>query len=333
MMMSTAPANILVRAPNWIGDAVMSTSFLAALPAQESGARVTVLAHQRAAPVFLHHPGVGRVITIGAKDPLWKTALGIRRERFDRAYILPLSLSSALIAWAAGIPERAGYDADCRGPLLTRRLRYDKAGFRSRHLVEDYAALADAHGQTKPPEVFLAGEEMRWAGEWLKGRGFTDAGTVGFGPGAAYGPAKRWPMERWIELGRRLKQQGRRVLIFGSFEESRLCKEIERNIGTTAVSLAGGTDLRQSAALIAQCRAFVTNDSGVMHLAAAVGTRVTALFGSTNPAWTGPWGGRHAVLTTKEPCSPCYARTCRYGHYNCLNKITVEDVWNAAVPS
>lgn len=330
--MSSSTSSILVRAPNWIGDAVMSTSFLAVLRASEPGARVTVLAHQRVVLVYQHNPAVEQVMTFGAKNPLWKIARDVRRERFGCAYILPLSLSSALIAWLAGVPERTGYDADCRGILLTRKLPYDKSDFRSRHLIEGYAALLGKPAEVRPPEVFLVEPEMRWAGEWLKARGFLDSDVIGFGPGAAYGPAKRWPMERWIELGRRLKQQGKRVLIFGSFDESRLCREIERNIGTTAVSLAGGTDLRQSAALIALCRAFVTNDTGVMHLAAAVGTRVVALFGSTSPVWTRPWGDRHTILTTKETCSPCYGRTCRFGHYNCLNKISVDDVWQALQP-
>ena len=324
--MSNNPTNILVRAPNWIGDAVMSTSFIRALQEHDPDARISVLAHQRVAPLFEHNPAVERIIRFAPGESLWAIAARLRRERFDRCYVLPLSFSSALVTRLAGIADRIGYSSECRGILLTNKLPFEQSRFRSRHLIEDYAALLGTPGPIHSPEVFLAKDEVTWAHRWLEQRRLLGKTVIGFGPGATYGPAKRWPAERWIELGRRLKAQGRAVLIFGSLDESRLCKEIERNIGTTAVSLAGGTDLRQSAALIALCTAFVTNDTGVMHLAAAVGTKVIALFGSTNPAWTRPWGERHRVLYSREACSPCYARTCRYGHYNCLLTLGVDDV-------
>lgn len=322
----TGRTSILVRAPNWIGDAVMSTSFIAALRQRSPGAAVTLLTHARVEPVFRHNPAIDRIVPFDSRGRLWRASLGLRREGFVEAYVLPLSFSSALSALLAGASRRTGYGAEHRGFLLDVAPSYGKVDFRSRHLVEDYLALIGRPGPVPPPEVFLLEDEVKWAQRWLGQRGFTGPDVIGFGPGATYGPAKRWPAGRWIELGRRLKQRGARVLIFGSFDESRLCKEIERNIGTTAVSLAGGTDLRQSAALIAHCRAFVTNDTGVMHLAAAVGTRVVALFGSTSPAWTRPWGGGHAVLCAHEPCAPCYARTCRFGHYNCLSKLSVDQV-------
>ncbi len=322
-------SNVLVRAPNWIGDAVISTSFLAALRAIQPSARVTVLAHARVEPVFRHNPAVDEIVGFGGRAGLWRRSLDLRKRAFDSAYVLPLSFSSALAAALTGAGRRTGYGSEHRGRLLTDAHAFDEGAFRSRHLVADYLALLGSAGAVPPPEVFLLEGEVRWAQQWLDGRGLSGGGVVGFGPGATYGPAKRWPPDRWIELGRRLKQRGSRVLIFGSFAESRECKEIERNIGTTAVSLAGGMDLRQSAALIAHCRAFVTNDTGVMHLAAAVGTPVVALFGSTNPSWTGPWGGRHAVLRSHEPCSPCYARTCRFGHYACLRKLSVDRVLDA----
>ncbi|MCU0606755.1 MAG: lipopolysaccharide heptosyltransferase II [Candidatus Edwardsbacteria bacterium] len=322
----TDRTDILVRAPNWIGDAVMSTSFLAALRRRSPDAAVTLLAHARVEPVFRHNPAVGRTVAFGARGGLWRASLGLRRERFAEAWVLPLSFSSALSAWLAGAGRRAGYGSERRAFLLTDAPAFDQRAFRSRHLVEDYLALLGPAAAVPPPEVFLLEDEIAWAQRWLAGRGLEGGEVVGFGPGATYGPAKRWPSDRWIELGRRLKQRGARVLVFGSFAESRECKEIERNIGTTAVSLAGGMDLRQSAALIAHCRAFVTNDTGVMHLAAAVGTPVVALFGSTNPSWTGPWGGRHAVLSTHQPCSPCYARSCRFGHYDCLRDLSVDRV-------
>lgn len=319
---------LLVRAPNWIGDAVMSLGFLAALRKARPEGEVTVLANEGVADIFRGHPAVDGLIVFRKGEPLFSVASRTRRHGFRSCHILPLSFSSAAIAFLAGIPDRIGYGSEWRGWMLTERRRYRKEDFRSRHLLEGYCRLLGEGTAPEEPRLNLSTEEFSWAEGWLKGKGAGNP-VIGFGPGATYGPAKRWPAERWIELGKRLAAAGWRLLIFGSAPEAALCLSISERVGDRAASCAGETGLRQSAALIAQCRLFVTNDTGAMHLAAAAGTRVIALFGSTNPAWTRPWGQGHSVVYLREPCSPCYRRTCRFGHYHCLEAISVETVMEA----
>jgi heptosyltransferase-2 len=319
---------ILVRAPNWIGDAVMSLGFLAALRKAKPEGQVAVLANESVADLFRGHQAADGLVEFRKAESLFSVASRTRRCGFSSGYILPLSFSSAAIVFLAEVPVRIGYDTDWRGWMLTERLRYRKSDFRSRHLLEGYCRMLGEGAVPEEPKISFLPEDFRWAGDWLKGRGIKDP-VIGFGPGATYGPAKRWPAEKWVELGKKLAKNGRRILVFGSAAEQGLCRGIAASIGDAAVSCAGETGLRQSAALISKCGLFVTNDTGVMHLAAAAGIGVVGIFGSTNPAWTRPWGAGHAIIHTGEPCSPCYRRTCRYGHYRCLEGISVEAVMEA----
>lgn len=319
---------LLVRVPNWIGDAVMSLGFLAALRKIRPDCQIAVLANEGVAEIFRGHPAVDGLVEFKKGESIFSVASRTRRHEFTTVYVLPLSFSSSAIAFLAGIPKRIGYDSEWRGWMLTERLRYRKKDFRSRHLLEDYCLLLGDRVAPEEPRVSYSEEESSWAEGWLNKLGAMEP-LIGFGPGATYGPAKRWPEERWVELGRRLAEKGGRVLVFGSTAEIDLCHRIVAGIGEAAVSCAGETGIRQSAALLSKCRVFVSNDTGVMHLAAAAGARVVALFGSTNPIWTGPWGAGHVVMHTDEPCSPCYRRTCRYGHYRCLEGMSVEAVLEA----
>ena len=321
-------SKILVRAPNWIGDAVMATGFLTALRKTAPKARISVLANQGVADIFRWHPAAIGLLEFRQGESLFSVALRTKRYRFDSCYILPLSFSSAAISFLSGIPKRIGYDSECRGWLLTKRFPYRKKDFRSRHLLQGYCRLLGEGAVPEDQVVKLTEAELATADKWLVKKDIRIK-PIGLGPGATYGPAKRWPEEKWIELGKILAGRGWRMLIFGSAAEADLCRRIAAAIGGGAVSCAGETDLRQSAALLSRCRFFVSNDTGVMHLAAAVGTTVVALFGSTNPDWTRPWGSGHVVIYQKEPCSPCYGRTCRYGHYHCMTKISAASVIEA----
>jgi heptosyltransferase-2 len=321
--MKTENQKILIRVPNWIGDAVVSTAFVAACAQTHPGASLSVLAHRSVAPLFENNPNLSQLITLDPDRSLWQAARELRSHRFDAAYILPISFSSALIAFLARIPRRIGYSAESRGFLLTESHQYDQKDFRSRHILLGFLKLLGVGKPGTAPEIFLLPGEMKWAQEFHDCRKVSAGKLTGFGPGATYGPAKRWPAENWVRLGREIASKGSKILVFGSADEVELCREIVKNIGSGAVNLAGSLTLRQSAALISRCERFITNDTGVMHLAAAMGTLVTAIFGSTNPDWTRPWGERHHVIYSREPCSPCYRRECRFGHYNCLKKLTV----------
>ena len=324
--MKTDNQKILIRVPNWIGDAVVSTAFIAACAKAHPGASITLLAHPRVAALLEANPNVNDIIAFSREKSILHVARSIKNREFDRAYILPLSFSSALIFYLAGIKQRTGYGSELRNLLLTESLKYSQNDFRSRHILLGYADILGRDIAPQPPKIYLTDDEREKAEKRLSDLKAKPEEVVGFGPGATYGPAKRWPKENWVELGQELVNRGQQILIFGSGEETELCGQIARGIGPKAINLAGTATLRQSAALLSLCSNFITNDTGVMHLAAAVGTRVTAIFGSTCPVWTSPWGEGHTVLYKQEPCSPCYKRICRYGHYNCLNKISPGEV-------
>ncbi|MBI4727428.1 lipopolysaccharide heptosyltransferase II [candidate division TA06 bacterium] len=312
--------------PNWIGDAVVSAAFVEVCAEAHPGSSLTVMAHPRVATLFEHDPNVQSIIKLSPERSLWQTAKKLTKEKFDIAYILPISFSSALIVFLSGIPKRVGYSAEARGFLLTERLKYNQNDFRSRHIILDFMKLLGREDVGAGPKIYIQVEELKQAEQFLASNNFPAGKIIGFGPGATFGPAKRWPQVNWVELGRKITDNGFRILVFGSSDESALCQEIANGIGAKALNLAGTATLRQSAALLSLCPNFITNDTGVMHLAAAVGTKVTAIFGSTNPVWTRPWGEKHRVIYMNESCSPCYQRECRYRHYDCLKKIRVSDV-------
>ena len=177
------------------------------------------------------------------------------------------------------------------------------------------------------PRIFLREEDRRWADRTLKDLGILEGKPlIGMNPGATYGLAKCWDPDRFGELGKRLANKWQtKVLLFGRGEERPLVQEILRHLGTNGIDLTGRTGLLQLAALLERCTLLVTNDTGTMHVAAAVGTLLVALFGSTPPLTTGPWGEGHAVVRKDVPCSPCWKRICPTDH-QCMERITVDEV-------
>ncbi len=326
MINPTKNNKIIIRVPNWIGDAVISTGFVEACKREEPGTTITILAHQRVAELFEANPHVNDIVAFNKEEGLRRIVRSIKNRGFDRAYILPLSFSSALIVYLAGIKQRIGYGSELRGLLLTESLKYSQTDFRSSHILQGYTALLGRDTLPQPPKIYLTDEEKGKAEKRIFGLKVRKEDLIGFGPGAAYGPAKMWPAENWIQLGRKLSEGGKRVMIFGSASEHELCRDIAVGIGQGTTNLAGKLSLRESAALLSLIPSFITNDTGVMHLAAACMAKVSAIFGSTNPRWTAPWGEEHRVMYDREPCSPCYKRVCRYGHYYCLKKISPENV-------
>ena len=319
----------LVVAPQWIGDAVMSEPLLARLA--ERGERITVAALPWVAPVYRAMPQVGEVIELpfahGRLD--WGQRKRIAAELrgcFDVAYVLPNSLKSALIPWLARIPLRLGYAGESRFVLLNRRLP-NPAG--RPPMVAFYSALAG------DPE--RAGERplLKFPSTILEGAARTADVEVGaywaFAPGAEYGPAKCWPAERYAELARMLHERhGLPVLLLGSGKEAALCEQIAVAAPGACRVLAGKTSLIDAMALIAAARGLVSNDSGLMHVAAAFSVPQVAVFGSTSPEHTPPLSPRARVLWLKEElqldCSPCFDRTCRFGHTRCLTGVSAQRV-------
>jgi heptosyltransferase-2 len=319
----------LIIAPQWIGDAVMSQPLMARLAAR--GERLSVAALPWVAPVYRAMPEVSEVIALpfqhGKLD--WaarRRAAKPMRGRFAVAYVLPNSIKAALVPWLARIPSRVGYHGEGRWLLLTERLPNPKG---RPPMVAFYSALAgDADARGDRPQLHIDAqltEDAAQAAELEVG------GYWAFAPGAEYGPSKRWPPAHYAALARALHtRHGLPIVLLGSGKEAPLCDEISALAPGTCRVLAGRTTLDAAMALIAGCRGMISNDSGLMHVAAALGVPQVALFGSTSPEHTPPLNPRAHVLWLKDElkldCMPCFARECRFGHYRCLQDLTPQRV-------
>jgi heptosyltransferase-2 len=319
----------LVIAPQWIGDAVMSEPLLARLAAR--GDRIAVAALPWVAPVYRAMPQVSEVIELpfahGRLD--WAARRSVAAEvhaRFDTAYVLPNSLKSALIPWLARIPRRIGYVGEGRVVLLNERLP-NPAG--RPPMVRFYSALAGAPApERERPQLAFPAAKLA---STTRGVGVQRDGYWVFAPGAEYGPAKCWPAAHYAELARALfAAHGQPVLLLGSGKEAALCETIAAAAPGACRALAGKTSLIDAMALIAAARGVVSNDSGLMHVAAAFSVPQVAVFGSTSPEHTPPLNPRARVVWLKEElqldCAPCFDRVCRFGHTRCLNEVSAARV-------
>lgn len=327
-----AVRRILVRVPNWVGDAVMSLPVLSGLRGFFPQAAITILAASRVAPLFQDQPGVLEIVPYPRNRNRWQVLWRLR-HRFDLALALPNSLESAAGLWLAGAPVRAGYRADARGPLLTLAVsgRRRLAGV---HTVYYYLGVLTAFGVVSsfsPPALSLEPRETAAAAALLAAAAVPGDGPwVGLSPGAAYGPAKRWPPERVAALGTELvRAWGARLVLLGGPDERPVADLVQAHLHLPVLDLVGRTELRQALGVLTQLKLLITNDSGLMHAAAALQVPLLALFGSTDPAATGPFTARATVLRHLLPCSPCFQRTCAIG-YPCLTAITVDEVMAAA---
>ncbi|HUR87646.1 MAG TPA: lipopolysaccharide heptosyltransferase II [Ramlibacter sp.] len=320
----------LVIAPQWIGDAVMTEPLLRRLHAR--GERLAVGAVPWVAPVYRAMPHVGDVIEF----PFQHGGLQLRERRriakaaegqFDTAYVLPNSMKSALLPFLASIPKRVGYLGEARVGLLTHRLKNPKG---KPPMVAFYSALSGEAGiEGDRPQLLLPRERIdaALANAQLLSRGF-----FVFAPGAEFGAAKRWPAIHYAELAKSLDA---RVVLLGSGKEAPLCDEIAAEAGPgRCINLAGRTSLLDAFALIASSRAVISNDSGLMHVAAAFGVRQVALFGSSSPQHTPPLNERASIIWLRDDpayqppldCAPCFQRECPLGHTRCLFDITPQRV-------
>ncbi len=308
----------------------MSEPLLRALA--DRGEALTVAALPWVAPVYRAMPQVGEVIDMpfahGRLD--WSARrrfAAALKGRFDTAYVLPNSLKAALIPFFARIPRRIGYHGEGRWGLLNQRL--PNPGGRP-PMVAFYRALAGGSGGAAPRMEFDAATLARvTAAQSLSPQTYW-----AFAPGAEYGPAKIWPASHYAELARALHAaHGQPVVLLGSGKEAALCEDIARAAPGACRVLAGKTSLIDAMALIAASRGLISNDSGLMHVAAAFGLPQVAVFGSTSPEHTPPLNPRARVIWLKDElpldCMPCFERTCRYGHYRCLTAVSAERVQTA----
>lgn len=338
-----SPRKIMVRATNWIGDAVMSLPALDALHARFPKAEIVVVAKPWVSELYWYHPAVSRQIVYFSEGDhrgprgFWKLVQTLREERFDLAILFQNAFHAAWMAWCARIPGRIGYARDGRSVLLSEAVEvpppaaYGHQTYYYLHLLFR-AGLIDKPEPVHEIRLRLAESERVWAAKCLEGLGLGGPRfLVGMNPGASFGPAKRWLPDRYADLADRLiGALHADVLIFGSHAERPLAETIAHSMKHTPALVAGETSLRQLMALLAQCRLIVTNDSGPMHLAAALGVPLVAIFGSTDEHATGPVGPRVRIVRRPVECSPCGLRECPID-FRCMNTVSVEDVYRSAL--
>jgi heptosyltransferase II len=330
---------LLIVAPNWLGDAVMALPAVADLRRHADAARITVAARGAVAALFRLVPGVDRVITLPGKGGMlalrtWgRDAAALSGDHFECAVLFPNSFASALVTRRAGVVERWGFATDARSRLLTRAVpRPPSYG----HQAEYYQALTSALGAPSGPRfarVDVDGAATASARSALQATGIdADEPFVALAPGAAYGRAKQWLPEHYAELATRLTaDRGVPAVLVGSAADHPVCADIARIAhGARVANLAGATDVPALAATLALAAAVVANDSGAMHVAAAVGSPVVAVFGATNehrtsPLVRGPHAPAPAILTSDVWCRPCMLRECPIDH-RCMRGVTVDMV-------
>jgi heptosyltransferase-2 len=325
--MKLTVSRVVVFAPNWLGDAVMALPAIADVGRALPAGALTIAARPTIAPLFGLLPAMGDVVLLTKKGPE-------TRSPMSTAILLPNSFQSALAAWRAGIAERWGYRTDWRRALLTRAIEAPTG----LHQVEYYRHLVRALGFANgpgQPHIPLSNELRESGAEQLRGVGWDGVEPLlAIAPGAAYGGSKRWPPEYFAALVRSLSEDGVRAVMVGSRADLPVGREIEAAVeASNGVSLLNlmGTDLPTLAAVLVNCRALVSNDSGAMHLAVALGVRVTAVYGPTDERVTRPLGDSHAVLTNPVWCRPCWLRECPIDH-RCMRGIGVDRVAGAVRP-
>ena len=328
---------LLVRTPNWLGDIVMALPALAAFRAHFPGAALAVAGPWPLAPLLSAVPGVDEVVgvTRGGAEGRRAEAESLRRGAFDVVVLLPGSFGSAWTARRAGIPERWGFAGHWRRPLLTRAVPTPRRGG-PLHQVARYLELVRGLGiepVADAPRLEAPAALRARARALLAPVGDDGRPLVGIAPGAAYGHAKRWPPTRYAGVAARLiRDRGARIVLFGSRHDRDAGHAIESTLaagsGCGVLNLIGRTDVADLVGLLAACRTLIAGDSGAMHLAAALGVPVTAIFGPTDERLTAPLGG-HAVLTHPVWCRPCFFRDCPIDH-RCMTRISEAEVLKAA---
>jgi heptosyltransferase-2 len=326
--------NILICGVNWLGDSIMSMPAVQLFRKNRPAARLTVLAKAGLVPLWRTHKAIDAVqeLRVGLRGTI-EAAQAVKSGRFDKAFVFPNSFRSALIPFLAGVPARVGVRGHQRAWMLTEIVRHPAETGR-RHQAWEYVdimGLGDGRMELEPPRLSVPEDSMA---RWKVRLGADDGrrALIGFLPGAARGPSKRWPDEYFIEAGRQLiEATGCRVVVLGLREETDLCQRIASGMGQAAVNLAGQTPLADLAAVLSLCRLVVGNDSGGTHLAAATGARVVVIFGLTDPGKTGPLGANQRIIIDESVPHSREIASASSEAGECLRAIAPERVWRAAL--
>jgi heptosyltransferase-2 len=333
MVAMNEPQNILVRMPNWIGDLIMATPVLTDLRNAFPKASITAMCKAPLCELLEEDQAIDELFcfTKPANDFVRRQERDIiakiQAGKYDTGVLMTNSFSSAWWFWQGRVKQRIGYSAHFRRLLLTDPLSFPKE---KEHIVRSFKRLLKPLGipvSETMPRLFVTEKEAEASRQLLYQRGYVKGKKViGINPGAAYGSAKCWPAERFRALAMRLLlERDAYVVFFGDVSTAKLVKEIVQGLPETVIDLASVTSLRELACLIKDCHVLVTNDSGPMHMAAAFQTPVVALFGSTDPAVTGPYGQDRGVIYKQVKCSPCFKRVCPID-FRCMKQIGVDEV-------
>ena len=357
-----------MRGTNWLGDAVMTTPALLRLREKFPNAHIALLGPEKLRDLWGQHPAVDEAISFAPRESVFAIGKRLRAGKFDLALVLPNSPRSALEVFLAGIPRRIGHARPWRNFFLTQAVASRDGAVKMRKrtaleihgLVKPGATVRPATGNRQPatghqlyeylhlaaalganpeplaPQLFITPDEIE-AAKTKFGLDKISHPIFGLNPGAEYGPAKRWPAEKFIAAAKQIQQQTNCVwLIFGGKGDAELVGHMASEIGNREsgiINMGGRTSLRELMSLLKLCRVLLTNDTGPMHVAAALGTPVVVPFGSTSPELTGPGrpgDPRHRLLKSDAPCAPCFLRECPID-FRCLTGIPVERVVTAVL--
>ncbi len=326
---------LLLIGPSWVGDMVMAHSLIQVLQKREPDLAVDVLAPVWSMELVERMPGVRKAVVMdvghGRLDLAQRRRLGRNlRGRYDQAIVLPNSWKSALIPFFARIPRRTGFVGECRFGLLNDWRWLDKAKLPM--TVQRFVALGLPGNASLPPAYPPPRLRVDPAGAQHAATALTlplDRPVLVLCPGAEYGPAKRWPTRHFAEVGKAMREQGWHIWIMGSEKDRESATKVCALIGPQCVNLAGRTTLAQAVDLMALASAVVSNDSGLMHVAAAQDRPLVAVYGSSDPGFTPPLSQAARVVTLNLACSPCFHRQCRFYHYNCLQTLSPDLVLQA----
>ncbi|MDP2963594.1 MAG: lipopolysaccharide heptosyltransferase II [Sulfurimicrobium sp.] len=331
--MALHPYKILIVAPSWVGDMVMAQPLFMRLHQLHPGLHLDVLAPAWTLPLLARMAEVHEAIAnpfghgefkLSARYQLGKT---LRQKQYDQAIVLPNSLKSALVPFFAGIPRRTGYLGEMRWGLLNDARKLDKDELPL--MVERFVALAERPGSPLPapiPQPKLAIDEQQRLATLIRLGLKPEPSIAALCVGAEYGPAKRWPAAHFAELGKLLRQEGYQVWLVGSAKDAEAGAEAAHLSAGACLDLCGKTSLNEAVDLLASASVIVSNDSGLMHVAAALGKPLVALYGSSSPGFTPPLSHKARILSLNLPCSPCFKRECPLGHLDCLMKLTPQRV-------
>jgi len=328
---------ILVRATNWVGDMVISLPALEAVKENFPQSNLVVLARPWVIPLIENNPAVDQVLPLRKGRgyltdiiEIIRVAGLIRSMKFDLAILFQNAFEAALLAYLGGIRFRIGYNTDCRGFLLSHSVIRDEKILKV-HQVEYYLSILRAMGweaKTQDPCLFVGERDVESIGSILLSKGIQqDDLLVGLSPGAIYGPAKRWPPERFATIGDwAIERWGAKVIVLGSQGEQDICKSLSQSMKHTPMDFSGRTTLGEAMALIKRCHFFITNDSGLMHVASALGRPMVAIFGSTDSNATGPRSEKARVVKHDIACAPCLKPKCPTD-FRCMLEIEPSEIW------